>query len=353
MFMTPGKLWKSHYVIQLAAAGLMSACWLQAASAAQADAAVNADAAARANWQAALEDNATPEEGCFQASFPNIVWERVECKVAHPRFHPVFHKPAAGDEDVTGNGHDYVAKSVFHIKKTLGSFPTVTDVTHEKSVGVAAFGDDGILGPNEYTLQVNTNYTGTTAACAGNVGCTVWQQFIYSPDYETEGEAAVFMQYWLINWGDSACPVGFGSAGGGDCYGNSNFIAAPDLKVNDASLMNQTLSGSVTATTDTATFNNGAKAYKITGPDAMLDISTVWTESEFNIVGNAGGSRAVFNSGSSVTVNVALTNGHTAAPVCVNNHGSTGETNNLVRGPCTTSGGTNPSIQFTESYTAP
>src|ERR1700722_142859 len=62
-------------------------------------------------------------------------------------------------------------------------------------------GSGGILGPNEYTLQVNTNFTGTTSACAGHTGCTVWQQFIYSPDYEVKGEAAFFMQYWLIGWG--------------------------------------------------------------------------------------------------------------------------------------------------------
>jgi hypothetical protein len=345
--MTPGKFWKSHYVIQIAAAGLMSACWLQTASAAGAE--VDADAAARANWRSAVEESTPSEKGCFQASYPDLVWASVECKVAHPRFHPVFHKPAAGDEEVTGNGHDYVAKSVFHIKKTLGSFPSVTGVTHEHSVGVAAFGGGGILGPNEYTLQVNTNYTGSTAACMDHSGCTVWQQFIYSPDYNTEGEAAVFMQYWLINWGGSACPIGFASAGGGDCYANSNYVAAPDLKVNDASLLQQTISGTVNGATDTVVFNNGSTAYSVSGPDSVLDISTVWTESEFNIVGNAGGSRAVFNAGSSVTVNVALTNGHTAAPACVNNHGSTGETNNLVRGACTTSGGTNPSIQFTES----
>jgi len=33
----------------------------------------------------------------------------------------------------------------------------------------------------------------------------------------------------------------------------------------------------------------------------------------------------------------------------VANSGSTGETNNLTLGSCTTAGGTSPSIQFTES----
>jgi hypothetical protein len=83
--------------------------------------------------------------------------------------------------------------------------------------------------------------------------------------------------------------------------------------------------------------------------DSVVDISAVWRQSEFNVVGNAGGSEAVFNSGSSVSVKVALTDGSTAAPTCVANAGSTGETNNLNLGTCTTAGGTTPSIQFTES----
>jgi hypothetical protein len=66
-------------------------------------------------------------------------------------------------------------------------------------------------------------------------------------------------------------------------------------------------------------------------------------------VGNAGGSRAQFNSGSSVSVKIALTDGSTAAPKCVAGAGSTGETNNLNLGSCSAAAGTNPSVQFTES----
>jgi hypothetical protein len=346
-----GKLWNSHSsnVIRIAVASLISACCLQTASAGEADAAADPDAAARSNWRSTIEESTPSAVGCFQASYPEIVWKSVECKEAHPRFHPVFSKPVTGGEEVTGNGHDYVAKAVGLISKTLGTFPSVTGVTHEKSVGVAAFGGGGILGPNEYTLQVNTNFTGTTSACAGHSGCTVWQQFIYSPDYNTKGEAAVFMQYWLIGWGTSACPSTWGSDGGADCYKNSAFVAAPDLKI--TTLGNQTISGAAVAGgNDTVVFNNGSTAYSVTGSDSVVDISAVWQESEFNVVGNAGGSRAVFNKGSSVTVNVALTDGSASAPACVKNAGSTGETNNLNLGICSKAGGTSPSIKFTESF---
>jgi hypothetical protein len=345
--MTPRKIRYSYYAMQIAAAALISTCCLQPVSAAQTtDAAVDAEAAARDNWRAVMANNTELGEGCFRASYPSIVWEWVECKELHPRVHPVFHRP--GEGQVTGNGHDYVAQAPGLISKTLGTFPKVTGVKTEKSVGVAAFGDEGILGPNEYSIQLNTDFTGTTAACDGHTDCVVWQQFIYATDYETVGEAAVFMQYWLIGWGDSACPTGFGSAGGGDCYGNSKSVTAPD--VNPTSLGSLSLSAAAKAgSNDTVVFTDGTTAYTVSGSDKVLDISQVWQQSEFNVVGDAGGSRADFNKPVSITVKVALADGSTSAPTCVANDGSTGETNNLNLGKCSTAGGSSPAIEFTES----
>ena len=331
------------------AIGLMSACWLQPALAGPAtDGAVDPEALARANWREVMSHNPASPEGCFQAAYPNFVWEKADCKVTTPHVHPVRRNPTTGAPEVTGDGHDYVAQAAGLISSTLGTFPSVTGVTSERSVGVAAFGGGGILGPNEYSLQINTNFTGTTSVCAGHSGCTVWQQFIYAPDYNVTGSAAVFMQYWLIGWGSSRCPSGWMSAGGGDCFRNSASATAPDMPI--TSLAKLTLSGTAVAGgNDTVVFNNGTTAYSITGRDSVVDISAVWRQSEFNIVGNAGGSEAVFNSGSKVTVKLALTDGSTSAPTCVANDGSTGETNNLNLGTCTTASGTTPSIQFTES----
>ena len=82
----------------------------------------------------------------------------------------------------------------------------------------------------------------------------------------------------------------------------------------------------------------GKKAYKTTGEDSVVYLSTGWKESEFNIVGDGGGSEADFNSGSSITVKSAVTNGTTNAPICASNAGTTGETNNLNLGSCTGDG---------------
>ncbi|MCC4595332.1 hypothetical protein NRY95_07050 [Xanthomonas campestris pv. phormiicola] len=159
----------------------------------------------------------------------------------------------------------------------------------------------------------------------------------------------MFIQYWLIGYG-SSCPSGWLSDDGTDCCRNSNAVSTPDVPATQ--LANVELTGSATANgngNDSITFTNGSTAYSISANDSVVKLATVWKSSEFNVVGNAGGSRANFNSGSSITVKVAATNGSTAAPTCAANAGTTGETNNLNLGSCTASGGTTPSIAFTEA----
>jgi hypothetical protein len=352
----------ARYMIQIAiVASLAGAAWLPSAFATQAGdenlaQADQVEAQAHADWRETISHTSAPAEGCYQAEYPSIIWKQVGCNVAPARVHSVPPVPSrrnlslaeGGASQTTGNGHDYALSSSTLISTTTGTFPSVTGVTSETGVGVAAFGGGGILGPNEYTLQINSNFNSTTAACKNHSGCTVWQQFIYSPDYNVNGQAAVFMQYWLIGYGGSSCPSGFGSDGAGDCYRNSAAVSAPDIAATQ--LGNLKLSGTVVSGgNDTVTFTNGTKAYSVSGKDSVLFLATVWKQSEFNVVGNAGGSEAKFNSGSSITVKVAVNNGSTSAPSCASNAGTTGETNNLNLGSCTASSGSTPSIQFPET----
>ncbi len=346
--MSPGRLGFRYWALTCVAAGLTSALAASPVFAGEsAEATVDPEAVARESWRAFMMQNPASEDGCFKAAYPSYLWEKVQCKVAeHPRFHPVARKTQ--NLEVTGNGNDFVAKATGLISKASGTFPTVTGVRTESSVGVAAFGGGGILGPNEFSLQINSNFTGTTAACQGHSGCTVWQQFVYAPDFAVQGEAAVFIESWLINFGSLNCPGAFQSDGAGDCVINSAFTAAPDEPI--TTLGKLTLSGSATAGgNDVVVFSNGTTAFSLSAKDSVVDIAQVWTEAEFNVVGNAGGSRANFNRGSSVTVKLALTDGSSSAPACVANAGTTGETNNLNLHTCSTAGGATPSIQFTES----
>ena len=138
----------SGLTLTCVAAGLVGALSVQAAPAA-----AEADAAAHALWKTYMSTNIASEAGCFQAEFPNYVWEKTACKVAAPRVRPVL-KLHADEPQVTGNGNDYVAQSSGLTSAAVGTFPTVTGVTSERSVGVAAFGGGGILGANEYSIQI-------------------------------------------------------------------------------------------------------------------------------------------------------------------------------------------------------
>jgi hypothetical protein len=331
-------------------AGLIAAACIPAVVSAQTTNRIGAlEEQAQASWRESMAHVATPSEGCFQATYPSVIWHQAACHEVVPRVAPVPRfRSFGGAAQTAGNGNDYTLQTTSLITQAVGSFPSVTGVTSETGVGVAAYGGGGILGANEYSLQINSSFNDTTSACKGHSGCTVWQQYVYAPDYEVQGQAAVFMQYWLIGYGSSRCPSGFGSDGAGDCYKNSAAATAPDVPATQ--LGNVKLTGTVTnGGNDTVVFTNGTTAYSSSGKDSVLYLAQVWKQVEFNVVGNAGGSEADFNSGSSITVKAAVSDGSTAAPSCVANSGTTGESNNLNLGSCTASGGSNPSIQFTES----
>lgn len=329
------------------------------------------EAQAHETWRGVMHEMSAPGEGCFHASYPSTQWQKVECAAA-PGYRSALPKPRNRTQ-VVGNGYDYVAQVPAGRLLTLaaGSFPTVTGVKTEKSVGVAAFGDGGILGANEYTLQVNTNFYSNSAACDGYSGCFAWQQYVMSTNTpvsltsdQLTDKTEVFIEYWLINYGvdngSNICPAGFIDGGadsegpGDDCVQNTaaTVIANGQLPITD--LASLKLSGSAkSGGTDAATVTYDTEAYTATVKDSYTDIASGWTQAEYNVLGNAGGSRADFNTGSSVTVKIAVTDGSTSAPTCVSPSdydGTTGETNNLTLGKCTTTSGSTPSIQFTETH---
>jgi len=333
------------------------------------DAYNGADEQTREAWRTTMHQTPAPEEGCFHASFPSTQWEAVECAPA-PAYRSAL--PQVRDrEQVIGNGSDFVAEtpSGDHFTSVVGSFPTVSGVTSEKSVGVALFGDGGILGTNEYTLQVNTNFY-HSAACGSYTNCIAWQQYVMSTNTPVSltsskltGDTEVFIEYWLIDYGKNSrasCPSGFINGGadsegpGVDCVQNTaaTLIYKGQLPITD--LAGETLSGSAASGgTDAATVTYSGDAYTATVKDSYTDIASGWSQAEFNVLGNAGGSEADFNTTNvSITAKMALTYGSTTAPTCLppsDIDGTTGETNNLTAGTCTVTGGSTPSVEFTET----
>jgi len=307
----------------LSAAALPSAF---AQAAAPEVATVSAEALMQENWRETIARTAVPHEGCFEAAFPNAVWVEARCSVAPDK---VYLPRGRGGPQTVGNGVDYAASVTNTMSAAVGTFPTVTGVTSER---------DG--GSNVYSIQLNSNFM-STAACNGHSGCLAWEQFVYS-----SSEKAAFMQYWLIDYGNS-CPSGW-NAYSGSCYKNSAAVTVPQEPI--TSLASLKLSGSaVSGGNDTLVFTAGTHAYSTTGKDSVTYLATAWKQAEFNIIGDGGGSKATFNRGSSLTVKVAVTHGSTAAPSCASNAGTTGETNNLTLHSCSGVSGSTPYIQFTES----
>ena len=288
------------------------------------------DEQARAAWSAAMAKKPVPQEGCFKAEYPDTGWKKTVCKAAPLR--PYL--PRGGHRGYTvGNGNDYSAVVTSHITSAVGSFPTVTGVTHETGYGNAA---------NTYSIQLNSEFF-TTAVCnaSSNASCQGWEQFVYS------NSGVAFMQYWLLSYG-TPCPSGGWMAYSGDCYRNSAAVSVPTQAITQLAHLKISASA-VAGGIDTLVFTTASSAYSTTGKDSVVDLADAWDAAEFNIVGDGGGSAAKFNTGSKVTVQTALKDGSTAAPRCVGDDGTTGETNNLKLGACSVAGGSTPTVKFTES----
>jgi hypothetical protein len=281
-------------------------------------------------WRDAIAATPTPAAGCFTAEFPSKSWVSVPCTVAPER--PYLPRSGGHNGFTVGDGNDYAAVVTSLITSTTGTFPRIKGLKTETDQGQQ----------NDYSLQINSQFFASpTCKGAANPGsCLGWEQFVYS-----SGSGAAFMQYWLINW-NTKCPSGWNSYSG-DCYKNSAAVSVPLQVITQ--LGNLKLQGAAGTSTDKLTMTTDTKAYSTSGNDNVVTLAGYWTQSEFNIIGDGGGSSATFNSGTSLTVNIALKTSSSAAPVCQSNDGTTGETNNLNLGKCTVKGGTTPSVKFLES----
>lgn len=289
-------------------------------------------------WRTTIAHTATPGQGCFEATYPVTVWRQTACVTAPNR----PYVPATGSHggaQTTGDGHDYAAVSSGLTSAAVGSFPKAKNLKTET---------DG--GANVYSIQLNSNFMSNNQACAtANVpaNCLAWLQYVYS-----SSEHASFMQYWLIHYsgGSVHCPSGWFSFSD-DCYKNSAAKSTPQEPITD--LPQISMSGTAVAGgNDTLVFTDGGSAYSTTGLDTVTYLATGWTESEFNVIGDGGGSQANFSAGTKLIVKIALTDGSNKKPGCAADHGTTGETNNLNLGTCKAVKGKNgnlPFVQFAES----
>jgi hypothetical protein len=319
----------------VAMAGLLSgACFAATAQAATQDTARLQQA-----WRTSIAHTPAPGKGCYTAAYPLTVWRQVACVTAPAR--PYIPASGAGGAQTTGDGNDYAAVTATLTQMAVGSFPKVKGLKSETGAGGRS---------NYYSLQLNSNFMSNSGACSSAFDtskCLAWEQFVYS-----SSSRASFMQYWLIHYtgGTVHCPSGWNSFSD-DCYKNSAAVGVPQQAITE--LPNISISGAaVHGGIDTFVTTTATQAYTTTGQDSVVFLADGWTGSEFNVVGDGGGSAANFNAGTKLTVQIDLTDGTTAKPVCQADAGTTGETNNLNLGKCKAKPGKGaklPFVQFVES----
>jgi hypothetical protein len=286
-------------------------------------------------WRAAIAHAPTPGNGCYTASYPLTTWTKVPCVTAPNR--PYIPRSGVGGSQTVGNGNDYAAVTATLTSNAVGSFPKVKHLTSETDEGQK----------NVYSIQLNSNFISGDQACAGANNppqCLGWLQYVYS-----SSSHAAFMQYWLIRYtgGTVHCPSGWNTASP-DCYKNSAAVSVPQEPITDLPGINLT-GNAVGGGLDTLTFMDGANAYSTTGQDSVMFLAEGWNGSEFNVIGDGGGSEAVFNTGTALSVEIDVTDGTTEAPTCQAHDGTTGETNNLNLKKCKAAGGAVPKVTFGES----
>ena len=318
------------------------------------------------------------QPGCYVEASPGAAWQATACGTAPnvPSI-PSTGASAGTSAQAVGNGNDDVANSASTIiGSSVGSFPAISGLTSEVGGTGPAFPGSACLSgngtPDCYSLQLNTNTFPCTTTFTNSIATTCWEQFVSS------NTGQLYIQFWLLGYctssGGSNCgdvppfsgsnpapsfscpptaPPGGGgwSQSGGSCFGNSASVSPPTTtatnlgKLSLSAYANYKGSGNDVITLCIS----GGSCNSVTLADNVVNLFQNWKQSEFNVVGDASGSQAVFNAGTSIQVSVALTD-QSATPVaitpsCVNN-GTTGETNNLFLGPCS---GSSSGILFIEA----
>jgi hypothetical protein len=316
------------------------------------------------------------QPGCYVEASPGAAWQPTACGTAPdaPNMPPTGPSGGASAQDV-GNGNDEVAASSgTKIGSSVGSFSAISGLTSEVGGTGPAFPGSVCLSgngnPNCYSLQLNTNTFSCNTTYTNSISTTCWEQFVSS------NTGQLYIQYWLIGYctssGGSNCndsppftasnpapsfscpgtapPGGWGQSGG-SCFGNGNSVSPPSTPATSLGKLSLSAYANYKGSGNDVIqlCISGGSCYSVTQADNVLNLFQNWLQSEFNVFGDANGSQAVFNAGTSITVSNALTD-QSATPVAITpscaNNGTTGESNNLFLGPCTAS---SSGILFTEA----
>ena len=296
-------------------------------------------------WRAAVLASHMASRGCFEADYPSKNWKEVSCGT--PRERPQIiprEKQIVRPLDESTSG-DYTMTSTAAIASASGSLRSIENVT-----SVLGFGSTNTNGcqpgqatcpvPNEFNLQLNTEATLPGAAiCKGsaNPNCTGWMQFVY------DSGGSINIQSWAINFGNPPCPSNFNLPPGprqscGQKTASFTLPFQPLLKLPDlagAVLTGDVFKDNAGLIVDEVALEVRGKIYAAHGTDIVGALGN-WKTTQFNVYGNSGLDKSIFNSGSLVSVAVNVNNDAGGTVTCsqLKAGDTTGESTNLTVMPC-------------------
>jgi len=294
-------------------------------------------------WQTLIKQTQPPQQGCFQASYPDMQWQQVFCAQPQgaipPWRPPVWNDNAQATPPTPVGNYGYSASAVGGpIWAAEGSFLNVSGVTSMM---------DSAYGQNTYSLQINTDYLkipASSSICGNANGCTGWVQFVYQ-NYAKSNVGYLAIWYWVS--GANSCQASWTSFGGW-CYYDAGITIPVGAQPLSSFNSNINLSGRSVNGVDAIAVTIGGQAYAASFSSSIKELSQLWQIAQFNVFGLGNYASINFNNGSSWTINTKIDNGTTNAPNCSESVG-TGESNNLYyNSPCCRYAGGKPSIAFAE-----
>lgn len=317
------------------------------------------DAASKEAWRRSMTSASMPKPGCFRATYPSTTWQEYPCTPTTVGPLVPVHHSAGPAPQLVGYDLDFVSQIIQPhvipapaIVWSEGSFPVTKNLTTVNDVCNGLVPGCIARGQGHFGLQMNTN-TFFTKTCQGSAdpNCVGWAQFVFTTDSSANGGfPGVFMQYWLINFGQN-CPTGGSvtwksfnnkNAQGKDQWDCFTPFApvgfAPMLSITD---LDQVVLTGTTGTTNTVfLFSPPNTLIANAGLDDAVGLNSGdWTETEFNLFGAGGGSEADLNFSANLTVQTltypSFNPNITIATQC-DGTSFTGETNNRYATNCWT-----------------
>jgi len=291
----------------------------------------------RESWRMTILHTPRPKqgEGCFVATYPEIVWREARCK--EPPHTPYQPRPHGGIRPDTVGGTsrlDFSPQVTGNISEGEGSFDSVNGVTNQTS--------------STYSLQLNTeNFT--TSTCSNYGPCRGWEQFVWSNSTQSG-----YIQYWLIQYGPqgTACPAPVSASCNGlnvfsdgwcpftiqgttDVYCARNAansisqLAAEPITSLQQLKITGTVAGFNGNANDAIAVTEGNTTQTASGNNYFPDLGNKWQIAEFNVFGDGNSSALNFNNNTTVQVRTSVASGTSLGPGC-DEQSFTGESNNLT-----------------------